>query len=46
MRTDQQKRIRQDDLTPELMAERYPGLELMFQAAPDYAYYHKKGGEL
>ena len=36
----------QDDLTPELMAERYPGLELMFQAAPDYAYYHKKGGEL
>lgn len=36
----------QDDLTPELMDERYPGLELMFQAAPDYAYYHMKGGEL
>ena len=36
----------QDDLTPELMAERYPFLKLMFQAAPDYAYYHMKGGEL
>jgi len=36
----------QDDLTPELMAERYPFLELMFQAAPDYAYYHMKGGAL
>jgi len=36
----------QDDLTPELMAERYPRLELMFEAAPDYAYYHKIGGAL
>ena len=36
----------QDDLTPELMARRYPRLELMFEAAPNYAYYHKIGGAL
>lgn len=35
----------QDDLTPELMAERYPMLELLLQAEPGYAYYHLKGRE-
>ena len=36
----------QDDLTAELMAERYPMLELLFMAAGDYAYYHAVGGPL
>lgn len=31
----------QDDLTPELMSERYPMLVEMFMARNDYAYYHK-----
>ena len=30
----------QDDLTPELVAERYPQLELLLRAREDYAYYH------
>lgn len=30
----------QDDLTPELFDERYPGLELLIQPRSDYAYYH------
>lgn len=34
----------QDDLTPELFAERYPGFEVLLRAAEDYCYYHK-GGE-
>lgn len=34
----------QDDLTPEIFAERYPGLELLFDTGVDYCYYHKKGG--
>lgn len=36
----------QDDLTAELMATRYPMLELLFMAAGDYAYYHAVGGPL
>ena len=36
----------QDDLTLEVMAERYPELELLLQPAPNYAYYHAKGGPL
>ena len=32
----------QDDLTPELFAQRYPNFELILQPAKDYAYYHKK----
>lgn len=31
----------QDDLTPELFDERYPGYELLIQPRRDYAYYHK-----
>lgn len=31
----------QDDLTPELFNERFPGYELLLKAAEDYAYYHK-----
>lgn len=30
----------QDDLTPELVAERYPQLEELLRAREDYAYYH------
>lgn len=30
----------QDDLTPELFAERYPDFKLLLNAAEDYAYYH------
>ena len=33
----------QDDLTPELMAERYPMLEMLIRPVPNYAYYHIKG---
>ena len=29
----------QDDLTPELFEERYPGNTLLIRAADDYAYY-------
>ena len=29
----------QDDLTPEIFAERYPGFEVLWEN-PDYAYYH------
>ena len=36
----------QDDLTHELFMQRYPGFERMFQAAPDYAYYHREGGPM
>lgn len=36
----------QDDLTPEIMAERYPLLELLFEAQANYAYYHFKGGAI
>ena len=30
----------QDDLTPELFDERYPGYEILVQPRGDYAYYH------
>jgi len=33
----------QDDLTPELFEERYPGFEVLLRAADDYCYYHKGG---
>ena len=36
----------QADLTLEVMAKRYPGLELLLQPTPNYAYYHAKGGPL
>ena len=32
----------QDDLTHDLMLERYPELELILQARGDYGYYHSK----
>lgn len=32
----------QDDLTDEIFRERYPGYELLLQAAGNYAYYHKE----
>lgn len=31
----------QDDLTREIFAERYPGLDVLCDAADDYCYYHK-----
>ena len=31
----------QDDLTPELFEERFPGFEVLLLAADDYCYYHK-----
>lgn len=31
----------QDDLTPEIFNERYPGFELLCRPTGDYAYYHK-----
>ena len=31
----------QDDLTPELFEERFPGFEVLLRAADDYCYYHK-----
>jgi len=34
----------QDDLTPEVMAKRYPKLELLLDAGGNYAYYHKRAG--
>lgn len=34
----------QDDLTPELFAERYPGFEVLCDPGHDYRYYHKGGG--
>ena len=33
----------QDDLTPELFDERYPGYEVICRPLPDYCYYHKGG---
>ena len=35
----------QDDLTPELFEERYPGFAVLCDPGHDYRYYHK-GGEL
>lgn len=35
----------QDDLTPEIMAERYPGLALIFECEGRYGYYHSKEGD-
>lgn len=32
----------QDDLTPELFAERYPGFEVLVDTGRNYCYYHKK----
>lgn len=32
----------QDDLTPEIFDERYPGHELLVRAREDYAYYHRR----
>lgn len=32
----------QDDLTPQLFAERYPDLTLLFDTGHDYAYYHNR----
>lgn len=34
----------QDDLTAELFAERYPGLEVLVDTGENYCYYHKAGG--
>ena len=34
----------QDDLTPELFEERYPGFEVLCDPGHDYRYYHKGGG--
>lgn len=31
----------QDDLTPEIFKQRYPGHELILRPRPDYAYYHR-----
>ena len=31
----------QDDLTPEIFAERYPGFEVLLRARDNYCYYHK-----
>ena len=36
----------QDDLTPELFAQRYKGFEVVLRPKSDYAYYHLKGGAL
>ena len=33
----------QDDLTPELFDERYPGFEVLHNTDSNYCYYHKKG---
>ena len=33
----------QDDLTPELFEERYPGYSVLCAPTDDYCYYHKKG---
>ena len=33
----------QDDLTPELFAERYPGFEVLCDPGHDYCYFHKGG---
>ena len=33
----------QDDLTPELFAQRYPGFEVLCDPGHDYCYYHKGG---
>ena len=33
----------QDDLTPEIFDERYPGFEVLCRPQPNYAYYHLKG---
>ena len=32
----------QDDLTPELFEERYPGYEVLCRPRDDYCYYHKR----
>ena len=34
----------QDDLTPELFAQRYPGFEVLCDTGRNYCYYHKGGG--
>lgn len=34
----------QDDLTPEIFAQRYPDYELLLDTGYNYCYYHKKGG--
>jgi len=34
----------QDDLTPEIVAERYPGLAVLHDPGHGYCYYHKGGG--
>ena len=36
----------QDDLTPELFVERYPGYEVIVRARHDYAYYHRADAPL
>lgn len=36
----------QPDLTPEIVAERYPMLEMLIRPVPNYAYYHLKGREI
>ena len=33
----------QDDLTPEIFAQRYPGLEVLHDPGHGYCYYHLKG---
>jgi 2-polyprenyl-3-methyl-5-hydroxy-6-metoxy-1,4-benzoquinol methylase len=35
----------QEDLTPELFKERYPGFQMIYQPLPNYAYYAKKAQE-
>ena len=42
---NQWERHIQDDLTPELFDERYPGFEMICRPKPNYAYYFMKGGE-
>ena len=38
---NEHERHLQPDLTPEIFAQRYPGMELIFDTGHQYAYYHK-----
>lgn len=40
---NQWERHIQDDLTPEIFEQRYPGHELIIRPRGDYAYYHRRG---
>lgn len=39
---NQYERHIQEDLTPEIFSERYPGFEILYRPLPNYAYYIKK----